>query len=74
MWKPGIQELPNNEMGSKARLRKLVQRLERKPELFDKYEEIIKDQEEQGIIEKVTRGPSGQGYDQRKSSIYHTEK
>ena len=59
MWKPGIQQLPNNEMGSKARLRKLVQRLERKPELFDKYEEIIKDQEEQGIIEKMPGGPSG---------------
>ena len=56
MWKPGVQELPNNEVGSKARLRKLVQRLERKRELFEKYEEIIKDQEEQRIIEKVLGG------------------
>ena len=56
MWKPGVQELPNNEVGIKARLRKLVRRLERKPELFDKCEEIIKDQEEQGIIEKVPGG------------------
>ena len=56
MWKPGIQELPNNEVGSKARLRTLLQRLERKLELFDKYEEIINDQEEQGIIEKVLGG------------------
>ena len=59
MWKSGIKELPNNETGSKARLKKLVQRLERKPELFDKYEEILKDQEEQGIIEKVPEGVSG---------------
>ena len=53
IWKTGIPELPSNEIGSKARLQKLVGRLERQPELFQQYEEIIKEQEEQGIIDKV---------------------
>ena len=51
--KAGIPDLPSNESGSKARLKKLVQRLEKEPELYDKYEEIIKEQEKEGIIERA---------------------
>ena len=54
IWKSDILELPNNKAGSRARLGKLVQRLEKQPELYDKYEKILIDQEEQGIIEKVS--------------------
>eukprot|EP00794_Sanderia_malayensis_P001494 gene1494-biopygen1238 len=53
IWKTGIPELPNNEMGSKARLAKLVGRLEKQPELFQKHKEIIQEQEQQGIVEKA---------------------
>ena len=53
IWKAGIPDLPSNESGSKARLKKLVQRLEKQPELYDKYEEIIKELEKEGIIERA---------------------
>ena len=53
IWKPNIPDLPDNEKGSRARLHKLIQRLERQPDLYDKYEEILTDQINQGIIEKV---------------------
>ena len=53
IWKAGIPDLPSNEPGSKARLKKLVQRLEKQPELYDKYEESIKEQEKEGIIERA---------------------
>ena len=62
LWKPNTDGLPNNKAGSLARLGKLVQKLESKPELFQQYCEIIKDQEKQGIIEKVTREPEGREF------------
>ena len=62
LWKPNTDGLPNNKAGSLARLGKLVQKLERKPELFQQYCEIIKDQEKQGIIEKVTQEPEGREF------------
>ena len=34
LWKPGMEDLPSNERGSRARLTKLVQRLEKKPDLM----------------------------------------
>ena len=39
-----MPDLPSNEESSKARLHKLIQRLEKQPELYDKYEEILSDQ------------------------------
>ena len=53
LWKPRVNHLPSNERGSPARLTKLVQRLEKKPDLLKQYQEIIDDQERQGIIEKA---------------------
>ena len=53
MWKSGETELPNNRSGSLARLGKLVQKLERDPELFSAYDKIMKDQEAEGIIEEA---------------------
>jgi hypothetical protein len=37
-----MEDLPSNERGSRARLTKLVQRLEKKPDLMKQYQEIIK--------------------------------
>ena len=62
LWKPGVDGIPNNKAGSLARLSKLVQRLEKKPQLFEQYREIIKEQEEQGIIEKVMQEPEGREF------------
>ena len=67
IWKAGIPDLPSNESGSKARLKKLVQRLEKQPELYDKHEEIIKEQEKEGIIERAPEKSTA------KSSTYLTE-
>ena len=53
LWKPRVDHLPSNKRGSPARLTKLVQRLEKKPDLLKQYEEIIEGQERQGIIEKA---------------------
>ena len=52
LWKANAPELPDNKQGSLVRLDKLIQRLERQPELFEQYDEIIRDQEEKGIVGK----------------------
>ena len=52
-WEAGIPDLTNNESISRARLKKLVQGVEKQPEPYDKYEEIIKEQEKEEIIEKA---------------------
>lgn len=62
LWKPNTDSLPSNKAGSLARLDKLVLKLDKKPELFQRYREIIKEQEEQGIIEKVTQQPQGREF------------
>ena len=48
-------------MGSLARLGKLVQKLEKEPELFSAYAKIVKDQESEGIIE-VNRERQGKAF------------
>jgi hypothetical protein len=53
-WRANHPPLPNNERGSVRRLGNLVKRLEKQPELMTKYDEIIRDQIDQGIVEKVT--------------------
>ena len=57
LWKANAPELPENKQGSLIRLGKLVQRLERHPELFEKYDEIIRDHAEKGIVENVHHDP-----------------
>ena len=61
-----MDHLPSNERGSQARLAKLVKRLEMKPDLLKQYHEIIKDQEQQCIIEKTPKES-----DQRKFYVRH---
>ena len=62
LWKPNTDSLPNNKAGSLARLGKLVQKLERKPELFQQYRDIINDQKDQGTVEKASEDPQGREF------------
>ena len=54
-WKCDPAVLPNNFSLCKSRLNVLIKRLSANPEKFKVYDEIIKDQEEQGIIETANR-------------------
>ena len=62
LWKADALELPDNKQGSLARLDRLVQRLNRQPELFDQYDEVMKDQEEKGIVEKAHHNPESKAF------------
>ena len=41
LWQPSVDNLPNNEAGSLARLSKLIQPLEKNPQLNEQYQQII---------------------------------
>ena len=56
IWNPNKDLLPDNKDGSIARLKVLRRRLLRDPKLLDTYEDIIHQQVEEGITEKV--GPT----------------
>ena len=56
IWNPNKDLLPDNKHGSIARLKVLRRRLLRDPKLLDTYEDIIHQQVEEGITEKV--GPT----------------
>eukprot|EP00795_Rhopilema_esculentum_P001425 gene1425-15846_t len=53
LWKGDCPHLPDNKAGSLARLEKLINRLERDPDLYMKYDQIIQDQKEKGIVEVI---------------------
>ncbi len=59
IWKNTKQELPDNKDGSRARLNKLLQKLQQQPELFEQYDQIMRDQQENGIIEEAEKEPVG---------------
>ena len=52
-WKEEQPVLPDNRALALGRLKSLVSRKRNKPELIQKYDDIITDQRENGIIEKV---------------------
>ena len=58
LWKPGHGRLLTNEHGSIARLEGLVRKLQRDPDMIDKYDEIIQDQLKEGIVERVEEEPN----------------
>jgi hypothetical protein len=62
LWKQGHKPLPSNEPGSRRRLEGLVKKLQRDPELMDKYDKIIQDQLKEGIVERVNEVPAGQDF------------
>ena len=53
-WKTDQYELPENKGLAVGRLKSLLSKLTNKPELLRKYNEIIQEQHENGIIERVT--------------------
>ena len=58
LWKAKSPELPTNKLGSLRRLENLLKRLKKDPELFQQYDQIIRDQLKEGIIEEVSEGES----------------
>ena len=61
-WKANHPELPNNKEGSLGCLNSLVKRLQKDPDLFEKYDEIIKDQLTEGIVEKAHSEANGKEF------------
>eukprot|EP00794_Sanderia_malayensis_P000965 gene965-biopygen216 len=59
LWKANCPPLPDNKGGSLARLEKLIKRLERDPDLYMKYDQIIQDQKEKGIVEVADKESTG---------------
>ena len=56
LWKANSDELPTNKPGSLSRFRVLLKKLKKNTMLFDQYNEIIRDQLAQGIVEKIPNG------------------
>ena len=52
-WKVGHEDLPSNYNVCHQRLQGLLKKLRKEPEVLSKYDEIIKEQEQAGIVEKV---------------------
>ncbi|XP_045167522.2 uncharacterized protein LOC123530814 [Mercenaria mercenaria] len=52
-WKIDRQEVPENRPLAFGRLKSLVSRFKDKPDVLQKYDSVIQDQLEKGIIEKV---------------------
>ncbi|XP_068707690.1 uncharacterized protein [Montipora foliosa] len=59
LWKGNHPPLPNNKPGSLKRLENLVKKLEKQPGMLEKYDEIIRDQLAQGIVERAEGEPEG---------------
>ena len=60
-WKANHPHLPTNETGSKRRLTSLVRKLSREGN-YEQYDDIIKDQLNEGVIERAPDEPSGKEY------------
>ena len=58
-WKQGNYYLPNNRELAEQRVKSQLKRMSKQPELLEKYDNIIKEQEEQGIVEPVPEKPDG---------------
>ena len=54
--------LPNNELGSLRRLNYLARKLGKQPGMLQKYDDVIKDQLSQGIVEKATEEADGREF------------
>lgn len=53
LWKTNNEELPNNKAGNLPRLRLLFRKIKKNPTLFHQYDEIIRDQLAQEIVERI---------------------
>ncbi|XP_053395602.1 uncharacterized protein LOC128555858 [Mercenaria mercenaria] len=54
-WREELPDLPENRGLAKGRLKSLVNKLEKHPELMKRYDAIFQDQLRNGMIEKVER-------------------
>ena len=64
LWKANSPELPSNKLGSLHRLKSYLKRLEKDPELFQQYDQIIRDQLIEGIIKEASESePTGKRFD-----------
>ncbi|XP_060577899.1 uncharacterized protein LOC132735020 [Ruditapes philippinarum] len=54
-WKDENPEIPENRQLAVGRLKSVVRKLENHPDLLQKYSSVLKEQLENGIIEKVTQ-------------------
>ena len=60
LWKENSPILPPNEAGSLARTKSLIKKLKNDPTLFNEYDDIIRKQIDEGIVERIPPGePSG---------------
>lgn len=50
-----VSDLPENRGLAVGRLKSLVNRIQKQPELMEKYDSVIQDQLQKGVIEKVDR-------------------
>ena len=57
-WKAQHSPLPTNEVGSRRRLTTLVKKLKRNGN-YEHYDEVIRDQVQQGVTEKASSEPVG---------------
>ena len=62
IWKVGHPTLDNNKGGSLLRLKSLLGKLKKDPEKSEQYDNIIKEQLAEGIIERVTSQANGKEY------------
>ena len=62
LWKPGHDPLPNNKANSMGRLNNLIKRLQRNPEVFEEYHNVIQDQLKEGIVEEAKEEPTGKEF------------
>ena len=60
-WKGNHPPLPNNKSGSMRRLESLARKLERS-DILERYDQVIKDQLEQGIVERAEEIPKGREF------------
>ncbi|XP_060579216.1 uncharacterized protein LOC132736151 [Ruditapes philippinarum] len=54
-WKDETPDIPENRQLAVGRLKSVVRKLENHPDLLQKYSSVLKEQLENGIIEKVTQ-------------------
>ena len=62
MWKHGPEPLQSNEHGSLRRLENLTKKLQRESDFLAQYDQIIQDQLETVIVERVTSEPVGREF------------
>jgi hypothetical protein len=70
LWKGNHPPLANNKEGSIKRLESLVRKLDKQPDMLEKYDSIIKDQLSQGIVERVEEEPKERNFTFRTNQSY----